>query len=150
MRKIALIPARMASTRFPNKPLYLLNRKAMIHHVYDRAKQCPSLDEVHICSGDKEIWEYCQTNDISYIPTFKEHASGTDRIYEAVKTLDLTPNDLILNIQGDMPYIPENALRVLLLAIETEGECIATLEWTKQFPLISKQTDHNGCVNSTD
>ena len=126
-KKIILIPARLASTRLPRKPLADIAGKPMIIRVAQRAAQS-AIDEVIIASGDIEIIECAKDYNIKSIKTHKTHISGTDRIYEA---LTLLPNassyEYIVNLQGDLPNIAPNYINIVLEILEKTKADIATL-----------------------
>jgi 3-deoxy-manno-octulosonate cytidylyltransferase (CMP-KDO synthetase) len=101
MNIIGVIPARYASTRFPGKPLALINGKALIQHVVERCQKAAALREIIVATDDTRIWEAVQ--DFCRVEmTSPEHPSGTDRIAEVVER---TACDAAINIQGDEPLI---------------------------------------------
>jgi len=107
-RKIfGFIPARMASTRFPGKPLYPICGMPMIEHVIHRAKMYKHWDGLFLTTGDKEIRDFVKILDIPTIMTSNEHTRALDRISEAVKKsgLDVDNDDIIVNVQGDEPMM---------------------------------------------
>jgi len=110
MKIIAVIPARYGSTRFPGKSLCMIKGKTMIEHVYSRVKKA-KVDEVLVATDDKIIFEAVQKFGGKVVMTSKHHKSGTDRIAEVVKNL---PYNFILNVQGDEPLIPYQALDKLI------------------------------------
>jgi 3-deoxy-manno-octulosonate cytidylyltransferase (CMP-KDO synthetase) len=103
MNVYALIPARYESTRFPGKPLALIAGKPMIEHVYGRALSCPEVSDVFVATDDERIVRCVQGFGGKAVRTAQTHPSGTDRIAEAVQTLSVAEEDLIVNIQGDQP-----------------------------------------------
>jgi 3-deoxy-manno-octulosonate cytidylyltransferase (CMP-KDO synthetase) len=126
MRKIAIIPARFASTRFPGKPLTLIQNKPMIQHVYERAKEA-DLDEVVVATDDERIVKVVENFGGKVLMTHAEHASGTDRCAEAAKILNLKDTDFIINIQGDEPFIRKEEIHLLTNLSENQEIKIATL-----------------------
>ena len=104
MKTIGLIPARYKSTRFPGKPLELIEGLPMFAHVYFRSRLA-NLDESYICTDSYEILNKAKELKIPAILTSKNHKNGTDRCGEAVKKLSLNNSNLIINIQGDEPLI---------------------------------------------
>lgn len=112
---IGVIPARYASSRFPGKPLVDLNSKPMIQHVYERAKAARLLSDVIVATDDERILEAVKSFGGRVIMTDPVLPSGTDRVAETVRSLDV---DIVVNIQGDEPLIPpkaiDQALRLLL------------------------------------
>ena len=93
------IPARYASTRFPGKPLVDILGKPMFWHVWERASRCPLLQLVTLCTDDRRIAASAKALGVPYVMTREDHASGTDRIYEAAKTLNLAPEAVVVNIR---------------------------------------------------
>ena len=110
-----IIPARYNSTRLKGKPLAGINGKTMIQRVYEQAKKSRLLHRVIVATDDKRIFETVQGFGGEAVMTSKKHKSGTDRIGEAVKGLKC---DIVVNIQGDEPFIPpgniDMAVRALL------------------------------------
>lgn len=97
MKTVVLIPARLQSKRFPNKPLAMIAGKAVIEHCYDWASQAGF--DTYVVSGDEEILSLFHGK---CIPTFANHNNGTERCFEAAKTLKLENEDIIINVQGDI------------------------------------------------
>ena len=102
MKVVGVIPSRYASTRLPGKPLKDICGKSMVQRVYERAKQSKLLDEVIVATDDKRIIEEVERFKGKAVMTSVNHPNGTSRIAEAVKNMDV---DLIINIQGDEPFI---------------------------------------------
>ena len=111
VKVIALIPARYASTRFPGKPLADLLGKPMIQHTYERVGRARGLTEVLVATDDVRIAEAVRGFGGQVVMTSTDHLSGTDRIAEAVKSLDA---DIIVNIQGDEPLITPEAVETVV------------------------------------
>ncbi|MFQ5356491.1 MAG: 3-deoxy-manno-octulosonate cytidylyltransferase [Mariprofundaceae bacterium] len=110
MRIIVGIPARYASSRFPGKPLALLQGKPMLHHVIDRALES-DVGPVLVATDDESIFELAQTWGATAVLSQREHASGTERLAEAVEDMDC---DIVVNVQGDEPLIDPEAIRAVL------------------------------------
>lgn len=121
---IGLIPARYASTRFPAKPLALLGGKPVIQHVYEQA--CKVLDDVWVCTDDERIAECVRSFGGNVVFTGTYHRSGTDRCFEAYKNVE-SDADVIINIQGDEPFIHPSQLQSLMDCFEDDSTQIATL-----------------------
>ncbi len=102
MRIVGMIPSRMASTRLPGKPLLELCGKPMVQHVWEAAKRANRLDAVVVATPDIEIYTVVQAFGGEAVLTADTHRSGTDRLAEAVQTLDA---DAVVNIQGDEPLV---------------------------------------------
>lgn len=100
---IAIIPARYQSNRFEGKPLALIQGKPMIQHVVERAQGVPLLSRVVVATDDERIGRTVEGFGGSYVMTRRDHATGTDRLAEAAGLLDISDQDVIVNIQGDQP-----------------------------------------------
>ena len=103
-KTLILIPSRMAATRLPGKPLLKINNLSIISHVFKRAEEA-NVGEVVVATDDQEILNDVSKNGGKAILTNKNHKTGTDRIYEAYKKLNIKDIDYILNLQGDEPDI---------------------------------------------
>jgi 3-deoxy-manno-octulosonate cytidylyltransferase (CMP-KDO synthetase) len=103
MKVIGIIPARYGSTRLPAKVLADIDGKPMIQHVYERARQSPSLDRLVVATDDDRILERVENFGGEALKTSPTHPSGTDRIAEAAKILGVGEADIIVNIQADQP-----------------------------------------------
>lgn len=125
MRILALIPARYASTRFPAKPLALLGGKPIIQHVYERVSQL--FDATYVATDDERIAACVESFGGRYVMTGTHHKSGTDRCYEALQILGEEAYDIVINIQGDEPFIQESQLRTVAEAFQDAHTQIATL-----------------------
>ena len=97
----------MAATRLPGKPLLKINNLSIISHVFKRAEEA-NIGEVVVATGDREILEDVLKNGGKAVLTKSDHKTGTDRIFEAYKKLDIKNVDYILNLQGDEPDIDKN------------------------------------------
>ncbi len=123
--KIAgIIPARYASTRFPGKPLVLINGKPMIQHVYERVVTV--LDEVVVATDDERIFDAVEGFGGKVVMTSADHPSGTDRCYEAYTKIG-REFDVVVNIQGDEPFIQPSQIQVLVACFDSPSTEIATL-----------------------
>ena len=104
MRPIIIIPARYASTRFPGKPLVLIDGKPMIQHVFERCKS--AFEQVVVATDDQRIANAVSSFGGEFIMTSENHQSGTDRCAEAAAKLASKYRfDLVINVQGDEPFI---------------------------------------------
>ena len=99
---VGIIPARYASTRLPGKVLISIHGYPMVHHVYRRAMECRSLEEVIIATDSPRVATICARLGDRVVLTGSQHQSGTDRVAEVARNLDA---DLIVNIQGDEPLL---------------------------------------------
>jgi 3-deoxy-manno-octulosonate cytidylyltransferase (CMP-KDO synthetase) len=122
---IVIIPARMASTRLPNKPLALIHGEPMIAHVWRRAVEA-DVGPVLVAADDLRIIEAVEAVGGRAILTRPDHASGSDRIFEAVGAVDPDRrHSIIVNVQGDLPTIAANAVRAAIAPLADAD--IATL-----------------------
>ena len=103
-KTLILIPSRMAATRLPGKPLLKINNLSIISHVFKRAEEA-NIGEVVVATEDQEILEDVLKNGGKAVLTQSDHKTGTDRVFEAYKKLDIKNVDYILNLQGDEPDI---------------------------------------------
>ena len=106
--------------RLPRKPLLKINGKSIICHVFDRAISS-KVGDVYVATGDKEIYDNFIKIGGNSIITKKKHITGTDRIYEALMSLNHFKYDYILNIQGDEPLINPEAIDKLILSFSPNG-----------------------------
>jgi len=109
MKTLGIIPARMAATRLPNKPMALIEGMPMIGHCYFRSKMCRLLDDVYVATCDKEIYEYIKSIGGNAIMTSNIHERATERSAEALINVEKDSNgilyDIVVMIQGDEPLI---------------------------------------------
>ena len=124
MKFIAIIPARYASTRFPGKPLAMLGGKTVIQRVYEQAVSV--LDEAYVATDDERIFQTVTGFGGQAVMTRTDHKSGTDRIEEAVEKLG-TDADVIINIQGDEPFIQASQIETLMHLFDDPETQIGTL-----------------------
>jgi len=101
---IVLIPARLASTRLPNKPLADIAGRPMVVHVAQRAR-LSAATRVVVAADDPSIVEACRAHGVEVLLTAADHPSGTDRLAEASRLLRLPDDDVVVNVQGDEPLI---------------------------------------------
>lgn len=123
---VAVIPARFAATRFPGKLLAELHGRPLLEWVHRRARRIRGVDQVWIATDDDRIEEAARGFGASVARTRVDHASGTDRIGELLPMLDPAP-DFVLNLQGDEPLLPVEAVEGLLRARSDHPEAILTL-----------------------
>ncbi len=124
MKILGVIPARYASTRFPGKPLAILNNKYVIQHVVERVSKV--IDNVYVATDDNRIKTAVESFGGNAIMTRSDHKSGTDRVAEVVNKLN-KEYDIIINIQGDEPFIAESQIRTLIDCFKDNNTQIATL-----------------------
>jgi 3-deoxy-manno-octulosonate cytidylyltransferase (CMP-KDO synthetase) len=125
-KTLILIPSRMAATRLPGKPLLKINNLSLVSHVFKRAEEA-NIGEVVVATEDKEILTDVLKNGGRAILTNSNHKTGTDRIFEAYKKLDIKNVDYILNLQGDEPDINKEDIINLNNLMVTENAELGTL-----------------------
>ena len=124
MKFLGIIPARYASTRFPGKPLVDIGGKPMIQRVYEQART--TVDELIVATDDKRIAEAVHQFGGHVVLTAREHHSGTDRCYEAFHNTGMF-FDVVINIQGDEPFIQPEQIELLKKCFSEPDTQIATL-----------------------
>lgn len=128
MEFIAIIPARYASTRFPGKPLVNINGKTMVHRVYSQTKKV--FNDVWVATDDLKIVGEVESFGGKVVLTKKKHKTGTDRCAEAIEKIQTIENktwDVIINIQGDEPFIKTEQLNEIKKCFKNKKTEIATL-----------------------
>lgn len=124
MKKIIVIPARYESTRLPGKPLLEVSAKSLVQLVYERASESRLADSVIVATDDRRIMDAALSFGAEAVMTSPSCKSGTDRVFEAVKDTDF---DLIINVQGDEPFIRPDMIDLLFSVMENESLDVATL-----------------------
>ena len=124
MKFMAIIPARYASTRFPGKPLAILGGKTVIQRVYEQVSTV--LDEVYVATDDERIFQAVKAFGGQAVMTRADHKSGTDRIEEAAEKIG-SAADVIINVQGDEPFIQPSQIATLMQLFEASETQIGTL-----------------------
>ncbi|MCP3674731.1 MAG: NTP transferase domain-containing protein, partial [Gammaproteobacteria bacterium] len=109
MQRIAIIPARYASTRLPGKPLLDICGKPMLQHVYEQTVKS-SMDRVIIATDDQRIFDQMNEIGCEICMTSSEHRSGTDRLSEVALKYQFNDDDIVVNVQGDEPLIPPEVI----------------------------------------
>jgi 3-deoxy-manno-octulosonate cytidylyltransferase (CMP-KDO synthetase) len=125
LHTLAVIPARLASTRLPRKVLREIARRPMLAWVYDAARACPQLDEVVIATDSDEVSELCEKNGWPFELTSPDLPSGTDRMYAVAQRHDA---DIYVNIQGDEPMLTPSHIAALLSPFTQAHVDVATLK----------------------
>lgn len=138
MKFIAIIPARYASTRFPGKPLAVLGGKTVIQRVYEQAVNV--LPEAWVATDDERIFQTVEAFGGRAVMTRSDHRSGTDRIEEAAQKIG-TDADVIINIQGDEPFVQASQLNTLMQLFDNPDTQIGTLG--KRFESIEAVANQN-------
>jgi 3-deoxy-manno-octulosonate cytidylyltransferase (CMP-KDO synthetase) len=145
MKYIAVIPARYASTRFPGKPLAVLGGKTVIQRVCEQASRV--LPEAYVATDDERIFSAVEAFGGRAVMTSANHKSGTDRIQEAVEKIG-TDADVIINIQGDEPFIQPAQIETLMHLFDDPETQIGTLG--KPFETIEATMNPNSPKIVTD
>ncbi len=125
MKFIGIIPARYASTRFPGKPLAMLGGVTVIERVYRQVENI--LDEVVVATDDDRIENAVKSFGGKVVMTSSSHRSGTDRCYEALTKIGENKFDVVVNIQGDEPFIQPQQLQSIIECFNDKSVDIATL-----------------------
>ncbi len=127
MKFFGIIPARYASTRFPGKPLIEIDGKTMVQRVYEQAAKVNLLSKVLVATDDDRIYQHVLSFGGNAVITGEQHPSGTDRCYEAACLTHINNKDVVLNIQGDEPFISPLQIELLCKCFEAPNVSIATL-----------------------
>jgi len=125
LKAIAIIPARLASTRLPRKILRELNGHPMLWHVYHATRACTQLDDVIVATDSAEIEDVCRAHGWTVRITSAAHRSGTDRVHEVAQSI---PADVYINVQGDEPLGRKEHLDALLHLMTRLDVPVATLK----------------------
>ena len=145
MKFMAIIPARYASTRFPGKPLAVLGGKTVIQRVYEQVSSL--LDEVYVATDDERIFQAVESFGGRTVMTRTDHKSGTDRIEEAAEKIG-SDADVIINVQGDEPFIQPSQIETLMHLFDAPETQIGTLG--KRFETIEGVENPNSPKIVTD
>ncbi|MDA9699045.1 3-deoxy-manno-octulosonate cytidylyltransferase [Flavobacteriaceae bacterium] len=124
MKTTALIPARLESKRFPNKLIKKINGTPIILKTYRAAVDSRLFENVYVVSGNDEILDIIKSEGGKTFKSLKDHNSGTDRIAEAAIKLN---TDIVVNLQGDEPFISKNAIGSLIKSFDDENVEMASL-----------------------
>jgi len=138
-RTVAVIPARYGSTRFPGKPLALIAGRPMVQRVYERADAAAEIDDVLVATDDDRIFAAVEAFGGRAVMTSSDHATGTDRIAEAVTGIDA---DLVVNVQGDEVLVPPEIIDRLVVAMRSTMADMGTVA-VPFGPESSEETDEN-------
>ena len=125
-KTLGIIPARYGSSRFPGKPLVEINGKPMIQRVYEQASKCPALQKVVVATDDERIKNAVENFGGNILMTSTHHNSGTERCGEVLEKLD-EQFDIVINIQGDEPFLHPGQLELLVNCFSNPQTQIATL-----------------------
>lgn len=121
MSTIAIIPARLASTRFPEKVLANRTGKPLIQHVWENTKRAGSLSRVVIATDHPRVQAACVAFGAEVVVTREDHPNGSSRLAEAAATLGLSGTDIVVNVQGDEPEMEPGVIDAAVGALERSG-----------------------------
>ncbi len=126
MKLCTIIPCRFNSTRFPGKPLEIIGKKPLMYYPYNEALKVKEIDSVFIATDDERISKVCNELKLNYIMTSKDHATGTDRVAEAYEIISKKKLfDMIINVQGDEPFIKKENIEDCINALKNKPEALA-------------------------
>lgn len=125
VKAIAIIPARLESTRMPRKILREIHGSPMLAHVYQATRSCSALDDVIVATDSAEVADVCRANGWSVRMTSAAHRSGTDRVHEVAESVAA---EVYVNVQGDEPLARREHLDVLLGLMAREDVQVGTLK----------------------
>lgn len=126
MTILGIIPARYASSRFPGKPLCLINGKTMLQRVYEQTCKSTLLSQVLVATDDERIQAHAQRLGAPVVMTNANHPSGTDRCYEALQLSGFNA-DYVINIQGDEPFLNPEQINELAKACDGKAELVTQM-----------------------
>jgi 3-deoxy-manno-octulosonate cytidylyltransferase (CMP-KDO synthetase) len=124
MRAIAVIPARLASTRMPRKMLREIGGRPLIGHVYEAVRSSPQLDDVIVATDSDEIIAVCRSNGWKAQLTSPAHRSGTERVHEVSRSVE---SDIYVNVQGDEPLTRSEHIAALIEVVRDPTVQVGTL-----------------------
>lgn len=127
MKAVGIIPARFNSTRFPGKPLADIKGKTMIRRVYEQAKKSHMLSGVFVATDDERIVAEVNSFGGNAVMTSSKHPSGTDRCFEALEKIGRDKYEVVVNIQGDEPFIHPEQIDKVVKCFDNSKVQIATL-----------------------
>lgn len=125
-RTLIVIPARLQATRLPGKPMADIHGKPMIVHVWQRARAA-DVGRVVVATDSEEVASAIRMAGGEVVMTRADHASGSDRVWEAVRRLDTDGAEIVVNLQGDLPTLEPHLVRECLAPLTGPGPDIATL-----------------------
>jgi len=140
MKIIAIIPARMGSSRFPGKPLAPILGRPMIEHVYRRTAMCPALDDVFVATCDQQIMDAVEAFGGRAIMTSSAHQRASDRVAEAAVDLDA---DIIVMVQGDEPMTSPEMIESSVAPLRNDDRRIACVNLTARIQTEKEFADPN-------
>jgi len=141
MQILGIIPARYGSTRMPGKPLVEINGKTMVQRVYEQAVRSEKLNKVLVATDNDKIFNHVLEFGGDVLMTSPQHQSGTDRCAEIMRMQEQQSWDVVVNIQGDEPYIQPEQIDLLCSCFENPQTQIATL--IKEIKMSEELFNHN-------
>src|SRR5580700_5061707 len=129
MKIIGIVPARMAASRFPGKPLYMIHGRPMLEHVYLRAKMYPDWNNLVLATCDQEIASFAAHKAIPVVMTGSHHTRALDRVAEAVEHLGETvgDGDIVVCVQGDEPMMQPDMIDAVVSPLPKEPSTPCTV-----------------------
>jgi len=126
---IGIVPARMAASRFPGKPLYPILGRPMVEHVFQRAKLFDRWDGLYLATCDREIEDFAKSKNIPVIMTSDSHTRCLDRVAEAAEKCgqSVGPDDLIVCVQGDEPMLHHDMIAASIKPLESDPSAPCTV-----------------------
>ena len=129
MKIIGIVPARMAASRFPGKPLHPILGRTLLEHVFERAKRFRRWDKLVIATCDEEIRDFGETKGYPVIMTADTHTRALDRVCEAAGNLDIAvdEDDIVINVQGDEPMLRPEMIEAVVAPFDEDPEVDGTM-----------------------
>ena len=129
MKIIGVVPARMAASRFPGKPLYPIMGRPMIEHVFERARLFDRWSGLFLSTCDDEIADFGQSKGYPVIMTSKKHTRALDRVAETVQKcgMDIDEDDIVLNVQGDEPMMSPDMIDTVIMPFLNRSDINGTI-----------------------
>jgi 3-deoxy-manno-octulosonate cytidylyltransferase (CMP-KDO synthetase) len=129
MKIIGVVPARMAASRFPGKPLFPIHGKPMIEHVFLRAQMYKGWDELVLATCDDEIEQFAKQKGFAVAMTGHHHTRALDRVAEAVQRLntDIADSDIVVCVQGDEPMMRPDMIDAVIAPLKADASIPATI-----------------------
>ncbi|MGC3947268.1 MAG: 3-deoxy-manno-octulosonate cytidylyltransferase [Chryseolinea sp.] len=147
MKILGIIPSRYASTRLPAKPLVMIKGKSMVQRVYEQTSKSKLLSKVVVATDHQEIFDHVKSFGGEVCMTRVDHASGTDRCYEAL-TLQNENYDYVINVQGDEPFIQPEQIDLLAAALDGKTEIATLVKAIDSFDELANPSEAKVVVNT--
>jgi len=125
---LAVIPARFGSTRLPGKPLLKIGSQTILERVWRQVSRARSVHRVAIATDDQRICDAAREFGAEVFMTSSEHPSGTDRVAEVAAKLDAADASIVVNVQGDEPFLDPEAIELAVKPMSGKGVCMSTLK----------------------